>query len=143
MKMNNIPLWKTAVGEYADFRDKYENEIKDFREHTADGGSYISSGQTQNDIQSGGQDNQQSQPQPQSQTIQEPSPQNDNPYAEGSGYITAEKEDEAKSMYQNGLVSAMAPREDYWDDNSSESYYPHSDWIGPSGAIWTSMYGRY
>ena len=25
---------------------------------------------------------------------------------------------------------------DYWDDQSSESYYPHSDWEGPSGNSW-------
>ena len=25
---------------------------------------------------------------------------------------------------------------DYWDDRSSESYYPHSDWEGPSGNSW-------
>ena len=25
---------------------------------------------------------------------------------------------------------------DYWDDPSSESYYPHSDWQGPTGNSW-------
>lgn len=25
---------------------------------------------------------------------------------------------------------------DFWDDSSSESYYPHSDWQGPMGNSW-------
>ncbi len=25
---------------------------------------------------------------------------------------------------------------DYWDDQSSESYVPHSDWQGPTGDSW-------
>ena len=55
--------------------------------------------------------------------------------------------EDAKTMYQNGLISAIAPTSDYWEDNSYESYVPHSDWNSPSSAIWspaaTNLYGRY
>lgn len=55
--------------------------------------------------------------------------------------------EDAKTMYQNGLISAIAPTSDYWEDNSYESYVPHSDWNSPSSAIWSpaaaNLYGRY
>lgn len=54
---------------------------------------------------------------------------------------------QAKEMYQNGLISSLSAKQDYWDDNSSEFYVPHSDWNSPSSAIWSpaaaNLYGRF
>lgn len=55
--------------------------------------------------------------------------------------------EEAKTMYQNGLIGSIAPTSDYWEDNSYESFVPHSDWNSPSSAIWSpaaaNLYGRF
>lgn len=54
---------------------------------------------------------------------------------------------QAKEMYQNGLISSLSAKQDYWEDNSSEFYAPHSDWNSPSSAIWSpaaaNLYGRF
>lgn len=54
---------------------------------------------------------------------------------------------QAKEMYQNGLISSLSAKQDYWEDNSSEFYVPHSDWNSPSSAIWSpaaaNLYGRF
>lgn len=54
---------------------------------------------------------------------------------------------QAKEMYQNGLISSLSAKQDYWEDNFSEFYAPHSDWNSPSSAIWSpaaaNLYGRF
>lgn len=54
---------------------------------------------------------------------------------------------QAKEMYQNGLISSLSAKQDYWEDNSSEFYASHSDWNSPSSAIWSpaaaNLYGRF
>ena len=54
---------------------------------------------------------------------------------------------QAKEMYQNGLISSLSGKQDYWEDNSSEFYTPHSDWNSSSSAIWSpaaaNLYGRF
>ena len=135
MNIKQTPLWKSVNCEKENYDAKYNRKVLDLRKTAEDDNQ-----NTQQQV-----DNSQNQ----TQQVNNDVPNNNNPYAADSKtqnpYVTAKNENEksAKEMYQNGLISCMAPREDYWDDNSSEGYYPHSDWIGPSGAIWTSMYGRY
>ena len=48
----------------------------------------------------------------------------------------AMSDEEIKKMYQNGLLGAIAPHNDYWNDMFSETYHPVSEWQGPSGLSW-------
>lgn len=48
----------------------------------------------------------------------------------------AMSDEEIKKMHQNGLLGAIAPHNDYWNDMFSETYHPVSEWQGPSGLSW-------
>ena len=47
-----------------------------------------------------------------------------------------------KNNYEDICKQSKMPiiiHQDYWDDKSSESYAPHSDWHGPDGKIWMNQ----
>lgn len=50
-------------------------------------------------------------------------------------FYSKDEVDNLKNLTENSRIP-IPTFTDYMDDKSSESFYPHSDWQGPSGNSW-------